>query len=105
MLLFCELSSPERLWDKFQQHLCNDLHIRIANPTPERVFDYGLFLLNQILSDSGYSLCSFPHMPLPNENWVAIASNSFIADQLSYNANEEHNLFIQHLENVQRVPE
>jgi hypothetical protein len=65
MLLFCELTSPEKLWEEFREHICNDLHIRIINPTPKRTYDYSLFLINQILSDSGYSLLNFPHMPLP----------------------------------------
>jgi len=36
---------------------------------------------------------------------VAINSNSFIADQLSYDADEEHQLFLQFFANVQRIPE
>lgn len=68
ILLFCELSSPEAIWDAFRAHICDDLRPRVANPTPERLYDYGLFLLNQTLSDSGYSLENFPRMPLPKEN-------------------------------------
>ena len=105
MLLFCNLGTPEKLWDEFKASICEDLHIHITNPTSERVYDYGLFLLNQILSDSGYNLQNFPHMPIPTENWVATASNSFIADQLSYEPDEEHKLFLRHIENVQQVPE
>lgn len=105
MLLFCQVSSPEKLWEEFRQQICDDLHIRIINPTPERVFDYGLFLLEQILSDSGYTLERFPRMPLPAEKWTSATSNPFVADQLHYRPDEEHDLFQQHFENVQNVPD
>jgi len=36
---------------------------------------------------------------------VAINSNSFVADQLSYDADKEHQLFLQFFANVQRIPE
>src|SRR3954470_12297641 len=105
MLLFFQLSSLEKLWEDFHQHICDDLHIHIVNPTPECIYDYRLYLIGQTLSDSGYSLKNFLHMPLPLENWTAIMDNPFISDQLCYNADEEHELFLQHMENVQCIPE
>ena len=105
MLLFCQISSPETLWTEFRDSICDDLHIRIPNATPHRIFDYGLFLIDRILSDSGCTLLNFPHMPLPQENWAGLTSNRFIVEQLSYNAVEEQDLFRQHLENVERVAE
>ena len=105
MLLFCQVSSPENLWLEFQEKICDDLHICIPNPTPHRVYDYGLFLINCMLSDSGYSLLNFPHMPTPQVNWIAVTSNPLINDKLSYNAAEESQLFQQHIENVWQVPE
>ena len=105
MLLFCEVSSPESLWIEFQDQICDDLHIRIPNPSPDCVYDYGLFLINHLLSDSGYSLLNFPHMPTPQVNWIAVTSNPLINDQLSYSATEELQLFQQHIENVHQVQE
>ena len=105
MLLFCELSSPENLWLEFREQICDDLHIRIPNPTTDRVYDYGLFLINRMLSDSGYSLQNFPHMPTPQVNWIAVTSNPLINDQLSYTTDEEHQLFLQHIENVRQIQE
>ena len=105
MLLFCQISSPENLWVEFRDKLCDDLHIRIPNPSTERVYDYGLFLINRILSDSGYSLLNFPHMPTPQVNWIAVTSNPLINEQLTYSAAEELDLFQQHIENVRRVSE
>ncbi|KAI4519461.1 hypothetical protein EV715DRAFT_168590, partial [Schizophyllum commune] len=47
MLLFCGPSQPERLWQEFWPHICDDLPYRLrcaglANPTEEDVHDYGL---------------------------------------------------------------
>lgn len=64
MLLFCQMSSPETLWIEFQDDICDDLFIHIPNPTLDRVHDYGLFLLNGILAELGYTLEHFPKMPL-----------------------------------------
>jgi hypothetical protein len=105
MLLFCQISAPEQLWEEFREHICDDLRVRIPNPTAERIYDYGLFLISQILSDSGYTLEHFPHMPLPRENWSQISNNPFVSEQLSYNVDEERNLFLQHIERIQHVPE
>ena len=54
MLLFCEISAPENRWLEFHNHICDNLIIAIPNPTIDRIYDYGLFLLNHILSESGY---------------------------------------------------
>jgi hypothetical protein len=61
---FCAPSAPLQLWLLFRQHLCNDLrhHIRarsVANPSPDVIFDYGLFLLQRSLAQSGCSLDQF----------------------------------------------
>ena len=44
-------------------------------------------------------------MPIPHENWSILIDNPFIAEQLGYNIEEERNLYLQHLENFQCVPE
>src|SRR6266436_1933566 len=69
MLLFCQISTPENLWVEFQDDICNDLHTHISNPTVDRVRDFGLFLLDGILRESGYTLEHFPKMPVPQEDW------------------------------------
>ena len=103
LLLFGELSQPEVLWNDFQQHICDDLEYRlqamgIDHPTTDMVYDYGLFLLGKLLSDSGRSLQEWPSMPQVQQDWqsrtvnslIADQLNSLIADQLNYNCDAEH---------------
>lgn len=105
MLLFCQISSPEKLWVEFRDNICDDLFVRIPNSTTDRVYDFGLFLLNSILADSGYSLENFPQMPLPHENWILMNQNNLIMEQLNYDSATERELFEKHMENIQTVPE
>lgn len=105
MLIFCQLSSPESLWERFRKEICDDLHMHIPNPTDHRIYDYGLFLLNGILSESGYSLEHFPKMPLSRENWTHVNRNYLITEQLNYVNDREAQLLEQSLQNIRRVPE
>ena len=61
----------------------------IQNPMDEDIYDYGLFLLDTILGDSGHSLGDFPSMPRPVRDWAAFNVNRLIAEQLSYNREME----------------
>src|ERR1700677_4536220 len=51
--------------------ICDDLRARLINhhhipePTDDQVFDYGLYLINQLLLQSAKNLTHFPSMPLP----------------------------------------
>jgi hypothetical protein len=65
MLLFCQISNPETLWDDYKDNVCEDLVVCISNPTTQRIHDYGLHLINNILMESGYTLQHFPNMPIP----------------------------------------
>ena len=67
-LLFGPPAQPEVLWNDFQHLICDDLGhwlqaMGIQNPMDEDIYDYGLFLLDTILGDSGHSLGDFPSMP------------------------------------------
>ncbi|KAJ3967562.1 hypothetical protein EV361DRAFT_807044, partial [Lentinula raphanica] len=55
-----------------------------SNPSLEDVHDYGLYLLDVLLRESGHFLEDFPNMPLPTQNWATQADNTFIAEQLNY---------------------
>ena len=105
MLLFCQMSSPETLWLEFCDDICDDLSIQVPNPTVDRIHDFGLFLLNRVLAESGYSLKNFPNMPLPQETWSHLNGNHLIAEQLNYDWDNESQSFQQHMENIQTVPE
>ena len=105
MLIFCHLSAPEALWDEFQDAICDDLFVRVPNPTVPRVHDYGLFLLNHLLCESGYSLENFPKMPLSHDNWNQITDNYLITEQLTYDVDAEQKSFEEHIANIRSVPE
>lgn len=58
LLLFCHPSKPDTLWNKFQPHICDDLHYQlqqmgIRQPSTEDVYDYGLHLLDSNLRQAG----------------------------------------------------
>lgn len=95
ILLFCSPSQPEILWEEFRQNVCDDLlhrlrTIGIENPTQEDAHDYGLYLLDQILQQSGQSLKgNFPSMPTSVGNWHGRTENQLILEQLDYNHQQE----------------
>ena len=105
MLLFCQMSAPENLWARYRDSICDNLFCRVPNPTNVRVHDFGLYLLNCLLAESGFSLDNFPNMPVSVENWAHITGNFLITEQLSYNVDSELHLLQQHLEYIQVVPE
>ncbi|KAF9552570.1 hypothetical protein CPC08DRAFT_646734, partial [Agrocybe pediades] len=54
------------------------------SPSEEDVFDYGLYLLDVILGESGHSLANFPSMPRPQRDWAIVTMNPLIAEELNY---------------------
>jgi hypothetical protein len=85
----CTPTDPRRLWEEFANHICDDLACQLArlhireNPTPEEVRDYGLYLIEQLLSPSGKTLKNFQGMPQVTGNWEANLCNCLIAEQLT----------------------
>jgi hypothetical protein len=76
--------NPDALWNQFSMNICDDLSRKISVsygidvPTDAQVCDYGLYLINQLLQESGKSLVDFPPMPLPSANWRTIVGNPLI---------------------------
>ena len=93
LLLFCSPAKPERLWNEFREHICDDLGYRLRcsgrqDPHDDEIFDYGLWLIEQVLMKTQRKqLRDFPDMPLPEHNWEGVAENSLIGEQLNYNTN------------------
>ena len=50
----------------------------VLNPTDDQIEDYSLYLLNQLLHESGKSLSDFSPMPQPIGNWNAIVGNRLL---------------------------
>ena len=91
ILLHCNPTSPGDLWIKFREKICDDLPHAVAqnypdieNPSPEHHFDYGLYLLEKILSKSGKHLCDFPSMPAVRHDWGIVGGNTLLREQLDY---------------------
>ncbi|KAJ3858657.1 PIF1-like helicase-domain-containing protein [Lentinula novae-zelandiae] len=94
LLLFCNPQDPGNLWNQFREYICDDLpyHLRVlghVNPSSEDTYDYGLYLLDHLLQESGHFLEDFTGMPLPVRNWAAQVGNTFIAEQLDYDHEAE----------------
>ena len=67
ILLFCTPSRPDQLWERFHTHICDDLPYRLRslgvnNATENEIYDYGLYIIDNILHESGHSLCDWPSM-------------------------------------------
>ena len=67
-------NKPERLWEKFRHHICDDLKhtiqsLGLQHSDDNDVFNYGLFLLDEILHESGHTLTEFTTMPQSQQNW------------------------------------
>ena len=99
----CSPSDPLALWLEFRVHICDDLrhalHSKniIHDPTEEQVFDYGLYLIDNILRNGNKSLRDWPTMPLPQNDWAAVVGNRLIAEQRSYNIDEQAQLAAQRI--------
>jgi hypothetical protein len=99
----CSPSDPLALWLEFRVHICDDLrhalHSKniVRDPTEEQVFDYGLYLIENILRGGNKSLRDWPTMPLPQNDWAAAVGNRLIAEQRSYNIDEQAQLAAQRI--------
>jgi hypothetical protein len=105
LLLNCNPTSPGNLWHQFREKICDDLqhaipqiYPHIPNPTLDEAFDYGLYLLQKILSRFGKSLSNFVGMPAIVGDWGVIATNPLLQQQLSYDQEELAGFVAQHLQ-------
>ncbi|KAF5933474.1 hypothetical protein HYC85_029645 [Camellia sinensis] len=112
ILTQCFPLQPHALWNQFSMHICDDLAHKlrtlfaISNPTEAQIEDYGLYLLNQMLQESGKSLIDFPPMPQPTANWSATVGNRLIFEhqQLHNEAQQtDVQITIDRLNNGQRT--
>lgn len=86
----CHPAEPALLWDQFKEHICDDLqhllhrHHNIPEPTPEQIYDYGLFLMDKLLQQSNKHLKDYDGMPLSHLPWAVAEQNPLISEQLQY---------------------
>ena len=98
----CCPTQPVQLWEKFRNHICDDLKYALQrlgkqNPTEEEIYDYGLYLINQLLQYSNKSLSDYPSMPLSQMDWHQIVGNRLIVEQQDYNREEQQRLADQYI--------
>lgn len=101
ILLFCTPSQPDQLWLHFRTSICDDLRYRlhslgIINACAEDIYDYGLYMIDHILHESGHSLCDWPSMPTLRQHWEQLTVNEMIAEQLNYDRNVQHAFWESH---------
>ncbi|KAG5531644.1 hypothetical protein RHGRI_026312 [Rhododendron griersonianum] len=86
ILTQCSPLQPLELGKQFFINKCDDLPHKIRtlfgilNPTEAQIEDYGLYLLNQMLEETGKSLLDFPPMPQPIKNWSTVVGNRLILE-------------------------
>ena len=84
ILTECSPLHPLALWNQFSKQICDDLAHKIrtifgiVSPTQDQIEDYGLYLMNQLLHESGKGLIDFPPMPQPIGNWNVIVGNRLL---------------------------
>jgi hypothetical protein len=93
----CSPAKPEVLWERFKEHICDDLKHALRrrgmrDPTEHQVFDYGLYLIDKILKLRGTSLRHYQTMPRPQENWDEQFGNHLILEQRDYDPEEQARL-------------
>ncbi|CAG8521646.1 11109_t:CDS:2 [Scutellospora calospora] len=83
-------SYPDKLWLCFHNNLCDNLRYKlhkeyaICEPSDDQIYDFGLFLIDEILHQSGQSLNMFSQMPLWKHKWNHSDINYIIAEQLAF---------------------
>ena len=91
----CAPAKPEELWATFWEHICDDLkhhlelHILHVQPSEAQVHNYGLYLIDELLSHSGKRLKDWSMMPQVVENWGVILRNCLIVEQLQYDPEDQ----------------
>ncbi len=102
----CTPADPRALWDTFWPHICDDLsyqlqhHAQIPEPSQEQIQDYGLYLIDKLLSHTGKRLKDWDTMPQFDENWGALLGNDLIQEQHQYDQVEQAQLAAQHIGNL-----
>ena len=103
----CTPANPRSLWDTFWPHICDDLsyhlreHAHIQEPSQEQIQDYGLYLIDQLLSHTGKRLRDWDTMPEfgINWDWEGLLGNHLIQEQ-QYDPQTQHALAEEYIPNL-----
>jgi hypothetical protein len=92
----CAAAKPEVLWREFKQYICDDLKhqlsqkTNIIEPSDEEAEDYGLYLINQLLSHFGRELKEWGDMPKITKDWPLLLHNHLIQDEHHYDPVQQY---------------
>ena len=95
ILYECTPSNPRALWETFCADICDDLrhflitHTALADLSDAQVLDYGLYLIDQLLSYHGKSLQDWNTMLQVVGDWGAVMGNHLIQKQRQYNLEQQ----------------
>ena len=99
ILIDCSPADPRALWNTFWRDICDDLKYQLQNhvfqnnvePTEDQIQDYGLYLIDQLLSKSGKRLHDWDSMPQIVGNWRDILHdpNPLITEQRQYDQQQQ----------------
>lgn len=84
-------------------HACDDLryhlqcHANMEDPTDAQVQDYGLYLIDKLLSYTGKRIEEWTCMPQIQENWGQVFGNCLILEQWEYNTEGLAQLAAEHI--------
>jgi len=95
-LVFGCVSNPKALWERFCTNICDDLTYRIQQMgevgIPPEIdnphLDYGLYLLQKLLTHHGKCLSDFG-MPEPIHDWDRSGGNPLLTAELAYDMSAE----------------
>ena len=101
----CNPADSRVLWDTFWQDICDDLkchavfRCKEGDPSDEDIQDYGLYLIDQLLAQSGKRLSHWDCLSQVTQDWGAILDNlnPLIVEQRDYSLLEQTNLANQHI--------
>ncbi|PIA57130.1 hypothetical protein AQUCO_00600098v1 [Aquilegia coerulea] len=88
LLTECSPIHPEYLWEQYALQICDDVSYKlqtgfgIAESTAVQIKDYGLFLLDKLLLESGKTFLDYPPMPSPVSNWAMEFGNRLLLEQM-----------------------
>ena len=90
ILVFCEPSCPDQMWDKFKKHMSEDIIRQNKFYSEPYVFEKALQIIEGLLQHHGKSLKDFPGMPIPTENVTGFQELSKImTEELTYKREEQ----------------
>jgi primosomal protein N' len=102
ILIGANPTKPKDLWDCFCIHICDDLHYKllqkgIPDPSQEQVYNYGLYLMQDLLGAQGSSLENFPPMSLSQIAWTHLSKNCLIMEQRNYDQAHQQLMADEHI--------